>query len=79
MTREFITFLTRALHSQMNPVCITPSCDRLCDLLVRVPGYRSRGLGSIPSLSNILRISGSGTGFTKPCEEKLGRKVAALV
>jgi hypothetical protein len=25
--------------------------DRLCDLLVRVPGYRSRGPGSIPGLT----------------------------
>jgi hypothetical protein len=24
-------------------------CDHLCDLVVRVPGYRSRGPGSIPS------------------------------
>jgi hypothetical protein len=24
------------------------SCDRLCDIAVRVPGYRSRGPGSIP-------------------------------
>jgi hypothetical protein len=24
-------------------------CDRLCGLVVRVPGCRSRGLGSIPS------------------------------
>jgi hypothetical protein len=23
-------------------------CDRLCGLVVRVPGYRSRGPGSIP-------------------------------
>jgi hypothetical protein len=28
-----------------NFVCIL---DRLCDLVVRVPGYRSRGPGSIP-------------------------------
>jgi hypothetical protein len=31
--------------------------DRLCGLVVRVPGYRSRGLGSIPGA----------TGFSEKC------------
>jgi hypothetical protein len=35
--------------------------DRLCGLVVRVPGYRSRGPG-------FLRSSGSGTGSTQPRE-----------
>jgi hypothetical protein len=42
--------------------------DRLCGLVVRVPGYRSRGPGSIPALPDFLRSSGSGTGFTQPRE-----------
>jgi hypothetical protein len=29
--------------------------DRLCGLVVRVPGYRSRGQGSIPG---VIRFSG---------------------
>jgi hypothetical protein len=37
--------------------------DRLCGLVVRVPGYSSRGLGSIPGAT-----SGSGTGSTQPRE-----------
>jgi hypothetical protein len=41
--------------------------DHLCGLVVRVPGYRSRGPGSIPGLSHCLR-SGSGTVSTQPCE-----------
>jgi hypothetical protein len=28
--------------------CMCTLKDRLCGLVVRVPGYRSRGLGSIP-------------------------------
>jgi hypothetical protein len=35
--------------------------DRLCCLVVRVPGYRSRGPGSINGLPNFLKSSGSGT------------------
>jgi hypothetical protein len=27
-------------------------CDRLCGLVVRVPGYRSRGPGSIPDTTS---------------------------
>jgi hypothetical protein len=38
-----------------------------CGLVVRVPGYRSRGLSSIPALPNFLS-SGSGMGFTQPHE-----------
>jgi hypothetical protein len=39
------------------------SIHRLCGLVVRVPGYRSRGPGSIPGATRFfLRSSGSGTG-----------------
>jgi hypothetical protein len=41
--------------------------DRLCGLVVRVPGYRSVGLGSIPGTTRKKR-SGSGTGSTQPRE-----------
>jgi hypothetical protein len=39
--------------------------DGPCGLLVRVPGYRSRGPGSIPGAT---RSAGSGTGSTQPLE-----------
>jgi hypothetical protein len=37
--------------------------DRLCGLVVRVPGYRFRGSGSIPGATRL-----SGTGSTQPRE-----------
>jgi hypothetical protein len=41
--------------------------DRLCGLVVRVPGYRSRGPGPIPGATRFfLRSSGSGTGSIQP-------------
>jgi hypothetical protein len=40
--------------------------DRLCSLVVRVPGYRSRV--RFPALPNFLRSSGSGTGSTQSRE-----------
>jgi hypothetical protein len=42
--------------------------DRLCGLVVRVLGYRSRGPGSIPDTTNKKKSSGSGTGSTQPLE-----------
>jgi hypothetical protein len=49
------------------------SYDRLSGLVVRVPGYRSRGPGfDFPALPDFLRSSGSGTGFTQPHEDNWG-------
>jgi hypothetical protein len=42
--------------------------DRLCDLVVRVPGYRSRVWVRFPVLQDFLRSSGSGTESTQPHE-----------
>jgi hypothetical protein len=43
--------------------------DRLCGLVVTVPGYRSRGPGSIPgALPDFLISNGSATGSTQPRE-----------
>jgi hypothetical protein len=45
---------TMALHGLLDGqlyfiLYLCPSNDRLCGLVVKVPGYRSRALGSIPS------------------------------
>jgi hypothetical protein len=42
--------------------------DRLCGLVVRVRGYRSKGPGSIPGATRFLKSGGSGTESTQPCE-----------
>jgi hypothetical protein len=43
--------------------------DRLCGLVVRVPGYRSRGPGfDSRVLTDFLRTSGFETGSTQPQE-----------
>jgi hypothetical protein len=44
----------------------------LCGLVVRVPGYRSRGPSLIQALSDFLRSSGSGTRYTQPHEYNCG-------
>jgi hypothetical protein len=46
--------------------------DRLCGLVVRVPGCRSRDPVRFPELPDFLRSSGSGTGFTQPREYNRG-------
>jgi hypothetical protein len=47
--------------------------DRLCGLVVKVPGYRYRGPASIPGAARFfLRSSGSGTGSTQPREDNWG-------
>jgi hypothetical protein len=46
-------------------------CDRLCGLVVRDHGYRSKGLGSIPGSTRFSEESG--TGYTQ-LQELLGRK-----
>jgi hypothetical protein len=43
-----------------------PHKDRFCNLVVRVPGYRSRGPGSILGLLDFLKSSGSGMLATQP-------------
>jgi hypothetical protein len=57
--------------------------DRVCSLLVRVPGYRSRGPGSIPSATRVSeQVVGLERGplsLVSTIEELLGRKIAALV
>jgi hypothetical protein len=46
--------------------------DRLCGLVVRVPGYISRCPVRFPALLEFLRCCGSGTGYTQPREYNCG-------
>jgi hypothetical protein len=48
--------------------------DRLCGLVVRVPGYKSRGRVRFPALPDFLRSSGSGTGSTQTHKYNWGIK-----
>jgi hypothetical protein len=58
-------FINIDLHTNSDILRTSVVKDRLCDLLVRVPGYRSRGPGfDSPALPDFLRSSGSGTGST---------------
>ena len=75
--------LTDAYHYLLNPVhmfhilfleglaLFVPTVTylgRLCGLVVRVSGYRYRGLGFDSRLPDFLSSSGSGTGSTQPRE-----------
>jgi hypothetical protein len=56
--------------------------DRLCALVVRVLGYRSGGLGSIPGITRKKKVVGLERGplsLMSTTEELLDRKVAAPV
>jgi hypothetical protein len=56
--------------------------DRLCDLVVRVLGYRSGGPGSIPGTTRKKKVVGLERGplsLVSTTEELLDRKVAAPV
>jgi hypothetical protein len=56
--------------------------DRLCALVVRVLGYRSGGLGSIPGITRKKKVAGLERGplsLVSSTEELLDRKVAAPV
>jgi hypothetical protein len=55
--------------------------DRLCGLVVRVLGYRSRGPGSIPGSTkkNVVGLELGPLSLVSTTEELLDRKVAAPV
>jgi hypothetical protein len=56
--------------------------DRLCGLVVRVPGYRSGGPGSIPGTTRKKKVVGlerSPLSLVGTTEELLDRKIAAPV
>jgi hypothetical protein len=56
-------------------------CDRLCDLVGKVLGYRSGGPGSIPGTTkkNVVGLERGPLSFVSTTEELLDRKVAAPV
>jgi hypothetical protein len=60
--------------------------DRLCGLVIRVLGYRSGGLGSIPGTTrfsgekkNVVGLGRGALSLVSTTEELLDRKVAAPV
>jgi hypothetical protein len=55
--------------------------DRLCGLVVRVLGYRSRGPGSIPGTTRrkVVGLERGPLSLVSTTEELLNRKVAAPV
>jgi hypothetical protein len=55
--------------------------DRLCGLVVRVPGYRSGGAGSISGTTRkkVVGLERGPIGFVSTTEELLDRNVAAPV
>jgi hypothetical protein len=55
--------------------------DRLCGLVVRVLGYRSGGLGSIPGTTKkkVVGLERGPLSLVSTTEELLDRKVAAAV
>jgi hypothetical protein len=59
-----------------------PNRDRLCGLVVRVLGYRSRGPGSIPGTTRkkkVVCLEWGPLSLVSTTEELLDRKVAAPV
>jgi hypothetical protein len=56
-------------------------CDRLCGLVVRVLGYRSGGLGSIPGTTKkkVVGLERGPLSFVSTTEELLDRNVATPV
>jgi hypothetical protein len=62
---------------------VTGQCDRLCGLVVRVLGYSSGGLGSIPRTTRkkkrVVDLERGPLNLVSTTEELLDRKVAAPV
>jgi hypothetical protein len=74
MSRMCLLSLVSFQYNSMWTLCLPrhSKIRNLCCLVVRVPGYRSRGPGSIPCATDFLRYSGSGTGSTQPREYNWG-------
>jgi hypothetical protein len=66
----------------MNLMRVSYNADRLCGLVVRVLGYRSRGPGSVPGTTRKKKVVGLERGplsLVSTTEELFDRKVAAPV
>jgi hypothetical protein len=62
---------------KLNKINKSVNIDRLCGLVVRFPGYRSRGQGSIPGATRFSEVVGLERGplsLVSTIEELLGRK-----
>jgi hypothetical protein len=72
-----------AFRLLLQDFCLTyPSTiDRLCGLVIRVPGYRSGGPGSIPGTTRkeLVGVERGPLSLVSTIEELLDRKVAAPV
>jgi hypothetical protein len=76
MFQSSLTFIYQYL------IVVSLQCNRLCGLVVRILGYRSRSLGSIPVLPDFLKSSGLEQGplsLVSTIEELLEKKVWAPV
>jgi hypothetical protein len=71
---KFFFCTSRTLPESLIRPQIAPSkyflTDRLCGLVVRVPGYRSEVQVPFTALPDFLRSIGFGKGFTQPREYK---------
>jgi hypothetical protein len=78
-----IVFLESALRYRLSRIIFSSVylVGRLCDLVVRVLGYRSGGLGSIPGTTrkNVVGLEQGPLSLVSTTEEILNRKVAAPV
>jgi hypothetical protein len=71
------------VENQLGEICRQKkNKDRICGLVVRVPGYRSWGPGSIPGTTrkrNVVGLERGPLSLVSTTEELLDRKVAAPV
>jgi hypothetical protein len=73
-----VVWKTADVTGELN-VSILEDQDRLCGLVVRVLGYRSRGPGSILPEKKVVGLERGPLSLVSTTEELLDRKVAAPV
>jgi hypothetical protein len=79
--RYFCTKYPYENKNSKNLIFVTVYIDRPCGLVVRVLGYRSEGLGSIPGTTRkkVVGLERGPLSLLSTTEELLDRKVAAPV